>query len=116
MYAAGRGSRSVQGLSCLRSLGSCDRGFESHLEYGCLVCVRARLFYVCVVLYLGRGLATDRSLVQGDLPIVYRCKEKWKNLDTVRVRYKRNGYKKKRNLGKYDGMVMWLGWGEKQSI
>jgi hypothetical protein len=32
------------------------------------VCVR--LFYVCVVLCLGRGLATGCSLVQGDLPSV----------------------------------------------
>jgi hypothetical protein len=38
-------------------------------------CVRA-LFCVCFVLYLGRGLATGRSPVQGILPIVYRSKEK----------------------------------------
>jgi hypothetical protein len=59
-------------MKCLRSLGLCDRGFESKLGRGCLMCVR--LF--CVVPYLGRGLATGRSLVQGVLPIVYRFKEK----------------------------------------
>jgi hypothetical protein len=77
-------------MNCLRSRGRCDRGFESHLGHGCSVCVCA-FFCVCVVLYLGRGLATGRSLVQGVLQIVYRSKE---NLYTVRVRYKRNGYKK----------------------
>jgi hypothetical protein len=33
-------------------------------------CVYARLFCVWVVLYIGRDLATGRSLVQGVLPIV----------------------------------------------
>jgi hypothetical protein len=55
--------------------------------------VYVRLFRICVDLYLGRGLATGRSLVQGAQPIVYRSKEK-NDLDTVRVRYKGNGYKK----------------------
>jgi hypothetical protein len=32
------------------------------------------LFYVCVVLCVGSGLATDWSLVQGVLPTVYRIK------------------------------------------
>jgi hypothetical protein len=50
------------------------------------VCVCVRLFCVCVVLCLGRGLATGGSLVQGVLPSVYRSKEN-ENLDTVRVRY-----------------------------
>jgi hypothetical protein len=58
------------------------------------VCVYVRLFCVCVVLYLGRGLATRRSLIRGVLQIVYIFKEKMVDLDTVRVRYKRNGYKK----------------------
>jgi hypothetical protein len=35
----GHGSRAVWGINCLRSLGRCDRGFESHLGHGCLVCV-----------------------------------------------------------------------------
>jgi hypothetical protein len=39
-------------------------------------CVCVRLFCVCVVVYLGRGLATGRSLLQTVLPIVYRSKEK----------------------------------------
>jgi hypothetical protein len=48
-------------------------------------CVCVRLLCVCVVLHLGRGV----------LPIVYRpkVKWKWKTLDTVKVRYKRKGYK-----------------------
>jgi hypothetical protein len=41
-----------------------------------------------------RDFAANRSLVQGVLWIVYRSKEEMKNLDTVGVRYKRNGYKK----------------------
>jgi hypothetical protein len=45
-----------------------------------VLCVCA-FFCVCVTLYLGRDLATGRSLVQGDLDIVI-------------VQYKRNGYKK----------------------
>jgi hypothetical protein len=57
-----------------RSLERWDRGFEFQLGHGYLVCVR--LFCVCVVLYLGRGLATGRSLAQGVLPILYRSKEK----------------------------------------
>jgi hypothetical protein len=37
---AGHGSRAVWSINCLRLLGRCDRGFESRLGYGCLVCVR----------------------------------------------------------------------------
>jgi hypothetical protein len=66
-------------MNCLRSLGRCDLGFESHLGHGRLVCAcvcvcvcaRARAYSVfCVV----QGL----SLVQGVLPIVYRSKCKMK--------------------------------------
>jgi hypothetical protein len=39
-----------------RPLERWDRGFESHSRYECLYCVR--LFYVCVVLCVGSGLAT----------------------------------------------------------
>jgi hypothetical protein len=53
--------------------------------FGVCVCARAR--DVCVLLYLDRGLATGRSLVQGVLPIVYRSNGKNGNLDTVRVWY-----------------------------
>jgi hypothetical protein len=81
----------VWGMNCLRSLGRCDREFESHLGHGCLECIC--VYSVCVALYLGRSLATDQSLVQTVLPIVYRSKKN-ENLDTVGVRYKRNGYKK----------------------
>jgi hypothetical protein len=56
-------------MNCLRSLGSKDRGFESHLGHGCLVFVcMCAFFCVCVVLCLGRGLATSWSPVQGVLP------------------------------------------------
>jgi hypothetical protein len=39
-----------------RSLERWDRGFESHSRHECLYCVR--LFCVCVILGVGRGLAT----------------------------------------------------------
>jgi hypothetical protein len=55
-------------MNCHRSLGRWDRGFESHLWHGCLVCVRA--YSVCVVLCLGSGLSKDWSLVKGVLPSV----------------------------------------------
>jgi hypothetical protein len=55
-FWAGHGSRVVWGMYCLRSLETRDRGFESHTKYGCLVCMH--LFCVCVVLCLGRDLAT----------------------------------------------------------
>jgi hypothetical protein len=53
---AGHGGRAIEGMHCLRSLGSRDRGFESHSGHGCLV-----LVFVCVFLCLctGRGLATS---------------------------------------------------------
>jgi hypothetical protein len=41
--------------------------------HGCLYCVR--LFWVCVVLCVGRGLATGWSSVQGVLKTVYRIKK-----------------------------------------
>jgi hypothetical protein len=49
-------------MNCLRSLGRRDRVFESRLGRGCLLCVH--LFCVCVVLCVGRGLATGRSPAQ----------------------------------------------------
>jgi hypothetical protein len=58
------------------------------------VCAR-EVFYVCVVLYLGRDPATGRSLVQEVLPLCIDPKEN-ENFDTVRVWYKRNGYKKEK--------------------
>jgi hypothetical protein len=39
-------------MNCLRSLGRCDRGFESHSRHGCL-CVH--LFCVCVQVAALRG-------------------------------------------------------------
>jgi hypothetical protein len=53
-----------------RKLGSWVR---ISLEAWMFVCVR--LFCVCVVLCVGRGLATGWSPVQGVLPTVYRIKE-----------------------------------------
>jgi hypothetical protein len=60
-------------MNCLPPLERWDRGFESHLRYGC-ICVR--LFCVCVVLCVGRGLATGWSPVQES----YRLCKKFKKL------------------------------------
>jgi hypothetical protein len=47
--SAGHGSRAVWGMYCLRSLGSRDRGFESHSGHGRLVFVYMCAFFcVCV--------------------------------------------------------------------
>jgi hypothetical protein len=61
------------GMNSFRSLGLWDRGFENHSRHGCLYCVR--LFYVCIVLCVGTGLATGWSSVQGVLSTVYRIKK-----------------------------------------
>jgi hypothetical protein len=53
-------------MYCLRSLGSRDRGSNPTWMFGVVM----RLFCVCVVLCLGRGLATSWSPVQGVLPSV----------------------------------------------
>jgi hypothetical protein len=58
---------------CLRSLERWDLGFESYWRHGCLYCVR--LFCVCVDLYVGSGLETGWSPVQGVLPTAYRVKK-----------------------------------------
>jgi hypothetical protein len=66
---AGHGSWAVWGMNCLRSLGSRDRLVRiphKAWTFGLCMC----LFCVRVVLYLGRGLATSWSLVQGVLPSV----------------------------------------------
>jgi hypothetical protein len=88
-------------MNCLRWPGRCDRGFESHLGHGCLVCVcvcvcaRARVYSVFVLscIWVEVLRRADHSSKES-----YRLctdpKEKNENLDTVRVRYKRNGYKK----------------------
>jgi hypothetical protein len=34
-YSADRSGRAVKGMNCLRPLKHWDRGFESHLRYGC---------------------------------------------------------------------------------
>jgi hypothetical protein len=55
-----------QGMNCLRSLESWDRGFEFHLRRGCLCA-----FMLCV----DNGLATGWSTVQWVLPTVYMIKK-----------------------------------------
>jgi hypothetical protein len=47
---AGLGSRTVWGMYCLRSLGSRDRGLESHTRHRCLlyVCVYSVFVLSCV--------------------------------------------------------------------
>jgi hypothetical protein len=64
-------------MNCLRSLERWDRGFESRSMHGCLY---VRLFWDCVVLCVGSGLATDLSVVQGALQFVqtdYEAEEAW---------------------------------------
>jgi hypothetical protein len=70
---ADHSGRAVWVMNCLPSLERWDRGFETHSRHGCLHCVH--LFCVCVVLCVGRGLATGLSPVQGVLPTVYRIKK-----------------------------------------
>jgi hypothetical protein len=82
-YSTGNGSlsampvnhsgRAVSGMNRLRPLEHWDRGFESHSRHGCVYCVR--LFCVCVVLCVGRGLVTGWSPVQGVLLTVHRIKK-----------------------------------------
>jgi hypothetical protein len=67
----GRGCRTVWGMNSLRSLGGRDYGFESRLWHGCLMYVRV---FLCVVLCLGRALATSWSPIQGVLPPVKRSR------------------------------------------
>jgi hypothetical protein len=62
-------------MNCLRSFGRWDRGFESHLKNGCLYVL---LFCVCVVLWLGTGLATGWSVAQGVQPSVYKTLRNWR--------------------------------------
>jgi hypothetical protein len=48
MMCVSHSSRAVYGMNCLRSLGSWDRGFESHIRHGCLVCVYSVFVLSCV--------------------------------------------------------------------
>jgi hypothetical protein len=50
-----RWPRVLRHSHCLRTLEHWGRGFESHSRHGCLYCVR--LFGVCVVLRVVRGLS-----------------------------------------------------------
>jgi hypothetical protein len=59
-----------------------------------------RLFCVCVVLYLGSGLATGWSPVRGVLPTVYRIKK-------LKKRPKSNKKTVKRYVGRWVGG--WVG-------
>jgi hypothetical protein len=69
IYAAGHGSLAVWDMNCFRSLGRRDGGFESHSGHGRLICVCA-FFYFCIILCLGRGIATSWSPVQRVIPSV----------------------------------------------
>jgi hypothetical protein len=71
-YKAEHSGRAVWDINRIRSLEHWVRGFESHSGHGCMYCVR--LYFVCVVLCVGRTLATGSSPVQGVLPTVYRIK------------------------------------------
>jgi hypothetical protein len=66
-WFAGNRDRSLWGMNCLRPLEHCGRGFESHSRHGCL-----HAFILFVFCWVGSGLATGRSPVQGALPFVYR--------------------------------------------
>jgi hypothetical protein len=66
---AGHGSRAVEGMllsSLARTLGSWVLILHKAWMFGMCMC----LFCVCVVLCLGRGLATSWPLAQGVLPFV----------------------------------------------
>jgi hypothetical protein len=67
VFIANHSGRAVWTMNCLCLLERWDRGFESQSRHGY---IRVRLFCVCVVLCVGCGLATGRSLVQGVLPSV----------------------------------------------
>jgi hypothetical protein len=58
---AGHGSRSVWDMNCLRSLGSRDRGFESHSKHGYLVCVCVCSVFVLSCVWSEAFRRTDHS-------------------------------------------------------
>jgi hypothetical protein len=60
-------------MNCLPSLERLYLGSESHSRHSCLYYVR--LFCVCVLLCVGRCLATGLSPFQGVLPTVYKIKK-----------------------------------------
>jgi hypothetical protein len=63
-------ARTVWGKNCLRPLKHWRCGFKSHSTHGWM-----SVYYVYVVLYVGRGLATGWSPVQGILPTEYRSEK-----------------------------------------
>jgi hypothetical protein len=66
-------------MNCVRSFECWDRGFESHSRRGC---VYMRLFCVCVVLCIGSGLATGRSL---DRRVLALCKKDYETEEDARA-------------------------------
>jgi hypothetical protein len=73
-------------MNCLRSLGSRDRGFESHLGHGYSVCGCVYSVFVLSCIYIeALGRADHSSKGSYQLRVDPKRNE---NLDTVRVRYK----------------------------
>jgi hypothetical protein len=62
-------------MYCLRSLGSRDRGFESHTRYGCLVCV----FILCLCCPVFRQRSCDELITRPRSPTVCKMIMKLKN-------------------------------------
>jgi hypothetical protein len=73
IFGADHSGSVVKDMNCFRSLECWDRGLESHWRNRCLYCVL--LFFVFIVLCVGRGLATGSSPVQGFIRTVYRIKK-----------------------------------------
>jgi hypothetical protein len=48
-------------MNCLRSLGSWDRGFDSHTKHGCLVCVCVYSMSVLSCVYIETLRRADHS-------------------------------------------------------
>jgi hypothetical protein len=60
-WIAGHGSRAVQGIYCLRTLGSRDRVFESNTKHGCLVCVCVYSVFVFSCVWVAALRCADHS-------------------------------------------------------
>jgi hypothetical protein len=70
---AGHSGCAVKGMNCLRPLEHWDCGSNPTRCMNVCVC----LFWVCVLLCVSSGLATDWSPIQGVLPTAYRLRN-WK--------------------------------------
>jgi hypothetical protein len=78
-------------MNCLLSFGRWDHGFESQLGHGCLVCMCVYSVFVLSCVQVAALRRADHSSKESYR--LYRSRRKNENLDTVRVRYNRNGYK-----------------------